>query len=178
MDAQTSNEFSIAYLKRSIAAQEERIIAGLMKGVDTVEMEDRVQGDLAVLRRIQRESSSNRQADGLACNILSNGDRQINGLYLPATSSVSSREAWNRIVASAAGGWLVTSITGFPSDVAARCCTPSVRHEASHGRGLQQSPRHTTENPFAHAAVAISTANNEIGALFAGDVMDFISGFV
>src|SRR6476469_2518129 len=76
------------------------------------------------------------------------------------------------------GGWLVTSITGFPSDVAARCCTPSVRHEASHGRGLQQSPRHTTENPFAHAAVAISTANNEIGALFAGDVKDFISGFV
>jgi len=90
MDAQTSNEFSIAYLKRSIAAQEERIIAGLMKGVDTVEMEDRVQGDLAVLRRIQRESSSNRQADGLARNILSNGDRQINGLYLPATSSGSS----------------------------------------------------------------------------------------
>jgi len=44
MDAQTSNEFSIAYLKRSIAAQEERIIAGLMKGVDTVEMEDRLQG--------------------------------------------------------------------------------------------------------------------------------------
>ena len=89
MDAQTSNEFSIAYLKRSIAAQEERIIAGLMKGVDTVEMEDRLQGDLAVLHRIQRESSSNRQADGLACNI-SNGDCQINGLYLPATSSVSS----------------------------------------------------------------------------------------
>ena len=80
--------------------------------------------------------------------------------------------------ASAAGGWLVTSITGRRSDVAARCCTPSVRHEASHGRGLQQSPRHTTENPFAHAAVAISTANNEIGALFAGDVKDFISGFV
>ena len=70
MDAQTSNEFSIAYLKRSIAAQEERIIAGLMKGVDTVEMEDRLQGGLAVLHRIQRESSSNRQADGLACNIL------------------------------------------------------------------------------------------------------------
>jgi hypothetical protein len=90
MVAQTSNEFSIAYLKRSIAAQEERIIAGLMKGVDTVEMEDRVQGDLAVLRRIQRESSSNRQADGLACNILSDGGRQINGFYLPATSSVSS----------------------------------------------------------------------------------------
>ena len=30
------------------------------------------------------------RSDGLACNILSNGDRQINGLYLPATSSVSS----------------------------------------------------------------------------------------
>ena len=61
-----------------------------MKGVDTVEMEDRLQGDLAVLRRIQGESSSNRGADGWARNIVSSGDRQINGLYRPATSSVSS----------------------------------------------------------------------------------------
>ena len=80
----------IAYLKRSIAAQEERIIAGLMKGVDTVEMEDRLQGDLAVLRRIQSESSSNREADGLVRNSVSGGGRPINGFYLPATSSISS----------------------------------------------------------------------------------------
>jgi hypothetical protein len=90
MDAQTSNEISIAYLKRSIAAQEERIIAGLMKGVDTVEMEDRLQGDLAVLRRIQGESSSKREADGWVRNSVSGGGRQINGFYRPATSSVSS----------------------------------------------------------------------------------------
>src|SRR6188472_3311125 len=90
MDAQISNEISIAYLKRSIAAQEERIIAALMKGVDTVEMEDRLQGDLAVLCRIQSESSSNREADGLVRNSVSGGGRQINGFYLPATSSISS----------------------------------------------------------------------------------------
>jgi hypothetical protein len=94
-DAQTSNEFSIAYLKRSIAAQEERIIAGLMKGVDTVEMEDRLQGDLAVLHRIQRESSSNRQADGLACamrfRILSTPKRGIGSSLLPLADGSSPR---------------------------------------------------------------------------------------
>jgi hypothetical protein len=91
MDANTRKELSIAYLKRFIAAQEERIIAGLLKGVDTAEMEDRLHGDLAVLRRMQRETSSNRQVDRLYLQNHGDDGYKIDEFHALASSRLSSR---------------------------------------------------------------------------------------